>query len=227
MKTIRCYMNQYKEQFDQYTSEHLLSMRAMGEELAEEAHLAIESIFIERRLVLPPRPIAPVIMADPANIKIKEYLRLAGSFLVFFMGVVAAKVLAQTWIAFAISACMLAYWIYGKTTSESKKNTLNAAKKADAENFNELMLKSAEGDIARVKDLVNYGADLNAQSKSGYTALMLAIRNNHSEIVEILLLAGADASLLTTKGTSALDVAKKNGQTALTTQISNSLKKST
>lgn len=203
-------MSKYKEQFSQYTDEHLLSMRAMGEELAEDAHIAIEEIFAERGNSLPPRPASPVLQEDPTSTKTKSFFRQAGFILIFLIGVAATKVLAQTWIGIAISIGVVVYWLYEKSsTPTDDQKARDAKKKADAEGFNELMLKSAEGDLKRVVDLINYGADLNQQSTSGYSALMLALRNNNVEIVKVLLNAGSNVSLQTDKGITTLDVARK------------------
>ncbi len=56
------------------------------------------------------------------------------------------------------------------------------------------------GDIALVQEYLNSGVDVNARSDSGYgqTALMSAILGGgHTEIVKLLLLAGASASINT------------------------------
>ncbi|MDM0022651.1 CPBP family intramembrane glutamic endopeptidase [Variovorax saccharolyticus] len=52
----------FKEQYSPYSSEYLLKRRALGSELASEAHDAIEQIFRERGENFPPRPpsFAPV-----------------------------------------------------------------------------------------------------------------------------------------------------------------------
>lgn len=203
-------MSKYKEQFSQYTDEHLLSMRAMGEELAEDAHLAIEEIFAERGAALPPRPASPILQEDPTITKTRAFFRPTVFLIIFFLAVAATKVLAHTWIGIAIAIGVAVYWLYEKSlTPTDGQKTRDARKKADSESFNELMLKSAEGDLTRVVDLINYGADLNQQSASGYSALMLALRNNNLEIVKVLLDAGARVSLQTVKGMTTLDVAKK------------------
>lgn len=219
-------MNPFKEKFSEYTDEYLISMRARDDELVDEAHAAIEEIFLDRSAVLPPRPMSPVIREKQENAKTKEYVRLLGSFLIFVAGLTAAKVFAHTWVGIAIAIGAVIYWLYTQSLQSGEGQKEDAAKKADAEGFNELMLKSAEGDLGRVTDLLNYGASLNQQSKSGYTALMLALRNNNAEIVKTLLEAGADASLQTTKGTATLDVAKKFSDEATVKLVSEALQKS-
>ena len=48
-----------------------------------------------------------------------------------------------------------------------------------------------EGNLAKVKELVENGADVNLTNKKGYTALMYASENGHTDIVEFLKSVGA------------------------------------
>jgi hypothetical protein len=61
-----------------------------------------------------------------------------------------------------------------------------------------------DGDAARVKSLLAAGADVNATSSGGKTALMRASARGYTDIVKVLLDAGAD-----------VDAKKENGSTAL------------
>ncbi|MFC1478071.1 ankyrin repeat domain-containing protein [Candidatus Margulisiibacteriota bacterium] len=58
-----------------------------------------------------------------------------------------------------------------------------------------------------VKALIEAGADLNAQNKEGNTALMIAIRNGKTEILNLLTDAGADVNVPNNKGETALMLA--------------------
>ncbi len=64
-------------------------------------------------------------------------------------------------------------------------------------------------DIAQ--GLIERGADVNAQSKSGVTALMIAAAHNSPPMIGLLIDAGADPSLKNSLGQTAADVAEKNG----------------
>jgi ankyrin repeat protein len=58
--------------------------------------------------------------------------------------------------------------------------------------------------------LIAHGAKVNAQSNDGTTALMLAAQYWKSDIVELLLKAGADAGLKDTRGQTAIDYLNMN-----------------
>ena len=64
-------------------------------------------------------------------------------------------------------------------------------------------------DIAR--GLLDRGADVNARSKSGVTALMVAATHNNPPMVGILIDAGADVTMKNNLGQTAADVAALNG----------------
>lgn len=64
------------------------------------------------------------------------------------------------------------------------------------------------GQVASVKRLLAAHATVNAQNGQGVTPLMLAIGNNRSEVVQILLAAGADPKLEDYTGHDALGWAR-------------------
>ena len=53
-------------------------------------------------------------------------------------------------------------------------------------------------------ELLNYGANINAQDRKGRTALYLAIRRENKEVFEVLLKRGADVHLKKNNGISSL-----------------------
>lgn len=55
-----------------------------------------------------------------------------------------------------------------------------------------LMLAAGKGLLAIVKELLNHGADVNAQDLDNWTALLCATKAGYLEIVEILVENGAD-----------------------------------
>ena len=68
---------------------------------------------------------------------------------------------------------------------------------------------SLRGWISVVQDLIKQGADINATSRSGYTALMSAVGGRNLAIVSYLLKQGADRKIQNEYGQTALSIAKK------------------
>ena len=63
-------------------------------------------------------------------------------------------------------------------------------------------------DLAR--ELIQMGADVNIQSKSGVTALMIAAARNVAPMIGLLIQAGAKADLKSAQGQTAADIAEQN-----------------
>ncbi len=70
-------------------------------------------------------------------------------------------------------------------------------------------------DVDEVKRLIEAGADVNAQGKNEFTALMDASFVGHPEIVQLLIEGGADVNAQNKDGETALMVASYNGHTEL------------
>jgi ankyrin repeat protein len=78
-----------------------------------------------------------------------------------------------------------------------------------------LMECSWEGNVKCVEDLINNNREtliINTKDDNGLTALHWAVIGKHAEIVKILLENGADKTIQSKKGETALDIAieKKN-----------------
>jgi quinoprotein dehydrogenase-associated probable ABC transporter substrate-binding protein len=67
-------------------------------------------------------------------------------------------------------------------------------------------------DLAR--ELIQKGADVNIQSKSGVTALMIASARNVAPMIGLLIQAGAKPELKSAQGQTAADIAEQNGAEA-------------
>ena len=67
------------------------------------------------------------------------------------------------------------------------------------------------GPLQVARALIAHKADVNAVSKSGVTALMLAAAHNNPPIVGLLLQSGADPSKRSPDKKTALDLAVENG----------------
>lgn len=213
-------MNQYLQQFREFSTEYLLERRALGEELVEDAHHAIELVLTERGEHIPPKPTRPIMVTSgttrgsgPNSIKTVALLVAA----VIAIGL--AKAVAATWVGVALSIAILGYavvdWLRLQNLSEPERETEELRRKAHKDGLTELMLSAASGDITRVRELIDYKADLNAKSLVGSTALMYAANNNQLAIVQFLLEAGADPSLRSDKGSTAADIALRAGHSEL------------
>jgi ankyrin repeat protein len=59
---------------------------------------------------------------------------------------------------------------------------------------NSLLLAAARGDLDTVERLLGNGSSANVENEQGITALSLAVVNDHREVAERLLQAGADVN---------------------------------
>jgi ankyrin repeat protein len=80
-----------------------------------------------------------------------------------------------------------------------------------------LMEAAVRGDLAAARLLLDRGADVNAADHRGYTPLLLAAQYDRDapELVRLLLDRGADPTAVA-EGETALDLAAKRGETAVT-----------
>ena len=81
--------------------------------------------------------------------------------------------------------------------------------------WTELMEAVLNGDMAKVKVLLEKEADVNAKNDRGSTALMIAASKGNFEIVKALLNRGADVNIQDTDGRTALLQALRNGHIAV------------
>jgi ankyrin repeat protein len=73
-----------------------------------------------------------------------------------------------------------------------------------------IIVCAKNGDLASVKCLIEFGADVNASNIAGVTALMMAARCGHTDIVQTLLDNQADVNLRSRRHASALDFAQRH-----------------
>ncbi|WP_061249847.1 ankyrin repeat domain-containing protein [Leptospira alstonii] len=70
-------------------------------------------------------------------------------------------------------------------------------------NYTPLMVAAREGEYLIAEYLIQNGADVNARTRDGHTALMMAVFNRYPEIVKLLIRSGADLHATTTQGHTA------------------------
>jgi ankyrin repeat protein len=86
---------------------------------------------------------------------------------------------------------------------------------ANAEDFEKLR-GDAEKMTAKIAELlITKGADVNAKTDDGSTALILAAQNGNMEMVKLLLQKAADVNIKTNEGKTAYELAKSKGHTAI------------
>jgi hypothetical protein len=74
-----------------------------------------------------------------------------------------------------------------------------------------LLAAAAAGNVARVKQLLDAGADIETTNQMGATPLMWAALNGRASVVTMLLERGADINARTKSGVSALSAAASKG----------------
>lgn len=214
-------MSDHKQIFADYDSEYLLQKRALGDELSDEAHKAIEEIFVERGEKLPPRPQRPIVIDQTGVFERPKdrSLRIVIGITLFLAAALVAQMTAHSWIGLAVAVCCVIYLGMEWLRKESLTPEQREAEKAGALGLNELMIAAADGDLVRVQELIAFGVDLDAKSSSGTTALMNAARNNRLQVVEILVAAGANVTAKSIKGSSALTIARNAGHQELAAHL--------
>jgi ankyrin repeat protein len=84
--------------------------------------------------------------------------------------------------------------------------------------FYALHCAARRGDLAAVRSLVGKCGDVNLPDGDGYTPLMLAAREGHGTVCELLISHGAKCDIKTSRGETVLSLAKENdkfGNTAV------------
>ncbi len=72
------------------------------------------------------------------------------------------------------------------------------------------------GPVELAQELIKHGADANAISTKGVTALMIAAAHDNSPVIGVLMRAGAHADAKSQEGQTALEIARQNGNDSAT-----------
>ena len=93
------------------------------------------------------------------------------------------------------------------------RRLVEAGAQVNSEGWPPLVYAAFNGHAQMVDYLLAHGADVNAASENGVTALMMAARGGYLAIVQRLVAARADIRLQTDRGKTALDWALENRHT--------------
>lgn len=203
------------------TSDQLLHMRAEGDMLADEWHVLIETVLRERGEVIPDMPTQPIFIERERKSTKGDVLVCA---LIGGASIVVSKMIAHSEIGLIISLLCVGYLFIkhmrNSTLLPEQLAEEQAVEEANRLGLNELMKCAADGNVVRVQELLAFRAmNVNARSATGSTALFYAARNGHTEIIELLLQAGADSSIKNDKGATAADIAHKFGHAESATRF--------
>lgn len=196
----------FKNRFNNLETGYLLEKRIGSSDLNPNAQKAIEEILAARGEQVPPVPSKPIDLGADQGMSPLAKTIIA----VVLVNVTAWVTLQLTLGMFSVGLrfhhvplTILSFFFfrwYFRRKSQRKQNELP-----------ELLRCSADGDFTRVKELLDYKADVNARSRSGNTALMYAARNGHLNIVKLLLERGADPAIKSNRGLTAADIADEYG----------------
>ncbi len=82
-----------------------------------------------------------------------------------------------------------------------------------------------DGDHNEVKKIIEAGIDVNAEDKNGWTALMFASQEGHTDIARLLLKNGADVTAQNNEWGTAMVFALENGHFEIVALILNAIAK--
>lgn len=200
--------------YDRLNDEELLQIRGRGKDFyVEETQKIVEEILLSRNIQPPPIPEKEI---DIKSIKKPLPKSLFVSTLIYILCVGVVK---KTYTNFGkgyedviLLVLTILYIIFlviifiPKTPKLKIKNLKNQIGK---NGFNEMMYCSIVGDVNRLKELIEYGGDIDVQDSDGVTALMYSLESNHVEVTKLLLDSNPDLSLKTNKGNSIIEISQK------------------
>ena len=111
-----------------------------------------------------------------------------------------------------------------KLNKKFRKTRSKRQRGGGKEENDELIRVSFKGNIAKVDELLNKGADVNAKNKLGNTALINASMTGHTETVARLLEKGAGVNANNNNGHTALILAIWSGHTETVELLNNEIR---
>jgi len=129
----------------------------------------------------------------------------------------------KKWLILHLMLCKISIAYAGPPASSLYKPLKEEADidAKDAQGHTALIRAAYSGNLMKVNELLQYGADVNAKSSNscGYTALIWAVVYRHSNVVEVLLKAGASTEVKDAHGNTALMWAAIYGDLGLVKQL--------
>lgn len=98
-----------------------------------------------------------------------------------------------------------------KLDHEMSKDNMTASE-ASAAQYPSIHFLAAQGEIAKIKEEIDRGTDINAVDKTGLTPLAWAAAHRQKATLSVLLQSGADATACSPSGETALSFAACQGQ---------------
>ena len=103
-----------------------------------------------------------------------------------------------------------------KTSSEKRATYLmNGNREDEYFGYTPLINAAKVGDAAKVRELIEAGADVNWRTDFGYTPLMFACDRGHLAVVKLLLEKGSDRHAASKEGSTALMLAEQGSNVEL------------
>ena len=204
-----------KKIYQNFSNEELLKKRALGTEgLTIDAQNIIAEILTERGVKVPPLFEKSIKLDDvraTANKNSTKWDYLI-AFAVIAAGLIVSEGIKGLFketgliinLVFLIPISLV--WIFYNISKRDKTREEMLEDKVGIEGFNELMKCATNGDVERIKELIEYKADVNRTDYKGYTALMYAAANGKIEVVKLLLKCGANKEIQTDKGLSLIHI---------------------
>lgn len=230
-------MNDLKKKLSEFSTERLIQLHSRKDEFKPETYITIETILLGRGENVPE---IGKLSVESIKKKGMHTARVVRNLVLVLIVLIAGNVAIQAMrdgmghIGLGvISVLVIIYMIYEAKKkkqpgdveeSESDRRMEedeSIQSKVKEEKLPELMVCSAEGNLERVRELIDIGANVNVRSRAGHTSLMYASRNNQIEVVKYLLDQGADHKLMSKGSVTALDLARKHGYQDIVTLLQN------
>lgn len=93
-----------------------------------------------------------------------------------------------------------AFWEHSNIVSYLLRNKANVSGVSSVYGYTALHLASIRGNLENVNNLIKHGAEIDAQTHTGATALLLAVSNKHDDVSKLLLERRASANIQDVRG---------------------------